>query len=422
MSSSLICSLLVVVATSTAHAGLWNERTSMPSPGRHHPVTFTLDGYGYVVTGSTSGAGATDDFFRYDPVGDSWAVLPDFPGPDRGYAYGGAYGGKGYLGFGLAVGSTYLADLWEYDPTTGTWAELTSLPGQPRTHPAFVITDDGKIYVGCGGSAIGNLGDWWEYDIATDSWLQHDDLPGPRRHHPYYFNIGDVPYVGFGHGGGIYRDFYRFDPITDTWTRMTDFPGEGRVAGTQFSWDGKGYVLSGEGTDHVQLDQGEFWQYDGDTDTWIQLPPHPGSGRWAPGSFLIGDSLYFLAGLSTSRLEWDLWTYEMGPVVGADDPLTPSTTTLLHAPHPNPFRASTVVRFDLASSGNVVMNVFDAAGRAVRSIAVDGLEAGRHSLAWDGRTDRGERVAPGVYFVRLTSAGALGASGRDVTRTVTVLR
>ena len=41
----------------------WTAAADMPGSGRHHPVNFTLDGYGYVVTGSSGGN--TADFFRY---------------------------------------------------------------------------------------------------------------------------------------------------------------------------------------------------------------------------------------------------------------------------------------------------------------------------------------------------------------------
>lgn len=404
MFSKIVTPLLFATITTTALGDVWEQKTSMPGPGRHHPVTFTLGGYGYVATGTTSGASASDDFYRYDPVANTWETLPDFPGTDRGYSYGGTYGGKGYLGFGRGTG--YLDDLWEYDPGTEQWTQLASCPGQPRSHPAFIITDDGKIYVGCGSSSIGNLGDWWEYDIGDDTWVQHLDLPGPNRHHPYYFNVGNVPFVGFGHGAGIFKDFYRFNPDTDTWTQMADFPGEGRVAGTQFTNGSKGYILSGEGEDHNQLDEGEFWEYDADTDTWTQLVSHPGTGRWAPGTFVIGDTVYLTAGLSTTVLERDLWKADMGTVVGIQDASTTSPAVALRAPRPNPFSVGTAIGFELLSAGHVTLGVFDAVGREVRSLASSTWPTGHHTVTWDGRSDRGEPMSPGVYFVRLATPEA----------------
>ena len=39
---------------------------------------------------------------------------------------------------------------------------------------------------------------------------------------------------------------------------MSQFPSQGRVAGTQFSYQGKGYVLSGDGDNHYPLGTRNF--------------------------------------------------------------------------------------------------------------------------------------------------------------------
>ncbi|MDC1221183.1 hypothetical protein N8Z47_00785 [Salibacteraceae bacterium] len=44
------------------------------------------------------------------------------------------------------------------------------------------------------------------------------------------------------------------------------------------------------------MEEGEFWQYDPADDSWLQMPSHPGISIWAPGSFVIEDTLYFISG------------------------------------------------------------------------------------------------------------------------------
>ena len=63
-------------------------------------------------------------------------------------------------------------------------------------------------------------------------------------------------------------------------------------------------------------------------------------------------------------------------------------------PYPNPFQAS--VRLTMPSGGGALA-VFDAAGRRVRRILPGAEQA---SIVWDGRTDGGQPVPPGVYLVR----------------------
>jgi hypothetical protein len=68
---------------------------------------------------------------------------------------------------------------------------------------------------------------------------------------------------------------------------------------------------------------------------------------------------------------------------------------------PNPFRAATAVRFDLASRAFVDLSVFDVGGRLVRTLVRGEVGAGSHRRDWDGRDASGRPVASGTYFVRL---------------------
>jgi hypothetical protein len=70
---------------------------------------------------------------------------------------------------------------------------------------------------------------------------------------------------------------------------------------------------------------------------------------------------------------------------------------------PNPFRASTLVRFTLPQRSHVRLSVFDVAGREIATLANGAWEAGSHSVRWTGMTDSGERARRGVYFVHMAS-------------------
>jgi hypothetical protein len=187
-----------------------------------------------------------------------------------------------------------------------------------------MILTDNKIFVGLGSADGENFGDWWEYNINTDTWNQKANFNFGDRHHPFYFSIEDVPYVGFGHGDyinnniTIYNDFYKYDINSNEWIQLNNFPSEGRVAGTQFSYNGKGYVLSGDGDDHGPLDSGELWEYNPSSDDWTQLNSHPGGARWAPGSFVIDCYVYLTSGYEaeTNTYYNDLLKYKISDECG----------------------------------------------------------------------------------------------------------
>jgi len=67
---------------------------------------------------------------------------------------------------------------------------------------------------------------------------------------------------------------------------------------------------------------------------------------------------------------------------------------------PNPVRGLAHFSMTLPVAADIRVDVFDVAGRLVRTLVRGRLEAGSHPVVWD-RRDAGGTVAPrGVYFVR----------------------
>jgi hypothetical protein len=77
---------------------------------------------------------------------------------------------------------------------------------------------------------------------------------------------------------------------------------------------------------------------------------------------------------------------------------------------PNPFNGSTQVDFELPTRAEVVLRVYDGAGRLVRVVAHTSMEAGRYRARWDARDEAGAEVASGVYLL-LLEARAAGQPG-----------
>lgn len=81
---------------------------------------------------------------------------------------------------------------------------------------------------------------------------------------------------------------------------------------------------------------------------------------------------------------------------------------------PSPFATSVAIAFDVPAGGwDVRLEVLDLAGRRVRTLATGAIAAGRQFVRWDGASDAGPRVAPGVYHLRL-SDGARTVTTRVV--------
>lgn len=61
----------------------------------------------------------------------------------------------------------------------------------------------------------------------------------------------------------------------------------------------------------------------------------------------------------------------------------------------------------------MILRVYDVSGRLVRSLAQPRTSAGTHALLWDGRTQAGEHVGSGIYFLEL-HAGEMRRAQRIV--------
>jgi len=88
--------------------------------------------------------------------------------------------------------------------------------------------------------------------------------------------------------------------------------------------------------------------------------------------------------------------------------------------YPNPFNPSTTISFEIPeredATQNVVLTIYDVRGRQVRMLIDQDLEPGRHTIAWNGRDDRGAKVASGIYLYTLL------AGDRRFTRKMSILK
>ena len=81
--------------------------------------------------------------------------------------------------------------------------------------------------------------------------------------------------------------------------------------------------------------------------------------------------------------------------------------------YPNPFNPGTWLTFSLPHRSDVTLAVYDGLGREIAVPLRGQLEAGTHTVRWEGTDAGGRRVASGTYFYRLT-AGTYAETRRMV--------
>lgn len=120
----------------------------------------------------------------------------------------------------------------------------------------------------------------------------------------------------------------------------------------------------------------------------------------------VNGSTYRLFAVNGLGEEISLGETTSGPTLGAG-------SVLAVRPNPAPGGKTTIMYRSLGQLP-VTVEIFDMAGRRVRSV-FQGIASGpEDSVRWDGRNAQGQPVVPGVYFVRISQPGGLKTTSRIV--------
>ena len=105
------------------------------------------------------------------------------------------------------------------------------------------------------------------------------------------------------------------------------------------------------------------------------------------------------------ELDPDGWILCLKTDGGVSGLPVPVAATRITGNTPNPFNPQTEIAYNLADDANVRLEIFDLAGRRVRTLVSSHQSAGNRRAVWDGSGDDGRQVAGGLYFARLRADG-----------------
>jgi hypothetical protein len=281
------------------------------------------------------------------------------------------------------------------DPTTDTLIDADPvLPGVQAillegTNPVSRFVHDpvsGRLLIGCAG-AYGTLDGGFEWIdptglrslgfAATES-----DLGG---------DIGGVAWNGAAHSYAIVTDA-SFNASVVSWSANT-----GQPLGTLLS-------TSSYLPDCDVDDRGRLWVCQGNVT--------------APATYVFSTTNDQLITTLTDHVLAPMqvvFDRQNNVVTAVADP---EPSPVFAASWPNPARRDAHVELSLTTSARLRVDVFDAAGRRVRTIADGAFEAGSKRFRWDLRDGAGRRVEPGVY---LASAKIDGNPEKTFVRRMIVL-
>ncbi|TSJ47557.1 kelch repeat-containing protein [Fluviicola chungangensis] len=345
--------ILFLCFTATIHAQTWTSVSSVPTAGRDDGICFSLNGFGYIVTGYLGSFNESNKLFQYDPNTNSWNEKASFPGTARQYSAVFTLQHNAYLVGGYSESGQALKDVWQYDGFTDSWSQLNDFPGLARWHAtALQIQETG--YFGMGTTADSTLADFWKYNVGLDSWSRIADYPGGSNRSVLGFQLLNEGI--FGEGFDInpitYSNaWFSYNPGTDAWSAISPLPAGLRSYGTAISTDFSALISAG-------MDQNSIFHNDcyilDHTKTWKAVDPLPVSGIKGAKGFALNGNFYIGSGLKDNLTRTSEF-YKMN---------VPVSTIQESQLFPNPSKDY----FNLISEPNAKVSVFSVGGLLVQAL------------------------------------------------------
>lgn len=76
---------------------------------------------------------------------------------------------------------------------------------------------------------------------------------------------------------------------------------------------------------------------------------------------------------------------------------------------PNPFSERSFIRYEVKQTGHLNLSIYDNQGRLIKILVEERAVPGMYDVEWDGRSAKGDAVAPGGYVLVIKGADGFGA-------------
>jgi len=243
-------------------------------------------------------SGSCPDWYKYDPLNDSWTILPPFPTSYITQSTGFAINGKIYVGIGSDNSGSCNNELYEYTPATGSWAYKSTMPG-PKRHNCVSFVINNKAYIGLGTDSTGSTGytDFYEYTPGNNTWTPIASFPGQGTRGSTAFTVSGKGYVV---GGRRVADnqtaaaAFRYDPSNNQWQQITKVPDSKNFAASAAVFSNTAYLCMGLGTQPGSAGRKDLYRYNEAGDSWTLIDSIPDNRTWDEGiGFSVNGKLYF---------------------------------------------------------------------------------------------------------------------------------
>lgn len=288
--------------------------------GRASAVSFVVGEKAYIGLGrKSSGAPASNDFWEFNSVNNTWTKKGNFPGKARVNAFAEVVNSQAFVGLGFdsdfgayQEGGAQLKDLWSYNSVTDTWVQKSSFPSE-YTNACIGFVSGSDIYVGLGFNGWGFGNEMWKYNTLTDSWSQLNNNKLNSRAGAVACSNGKQVFIGTGYNTTNVNDWWAYSADNDIWKKCHSLPDGGRQLAVAMSTSDRFFVATGRhfgGDITVGFLYDDVLEYDSNKDCWYRRGLLPGGGRENAISFSINGTCYIGFGENEKGILNDLWSFK----------------------------------------------------------------------------------------------------------------
>ena len=261
-------------------------------------------------------------------------------------------------GANILLTMTVLTGKWQWSPD-GAWIAFVSYPNR-----IYEVPDSGGTEIPLTVEQPDCYGDFdWSPDCA---WITYS-----------CFN----PY----NGGGIYK----ISSLGGLEIELTDDSGRD----PQWSPDGNwiAYCINYWGGIRTVSASG---------DTIISWTESGEAPQWSPdGNWIVYTKIDSTEYSQVYKVRWD--TTNSSGISSQNSTADLPDHFILSQNYPNPFNLECQIQYALPKPCHVELTIYNILGQKVKTLVDEYQDAGNKQVEWDGKTDKGDEVASGVYFYRI---------------------
>lgn len=194
----------------------------------------------------------------------------------------------------------------------------------------------------------------------------------------------NIIFAGFVNDGGLYRS----TDAGDNWTQMcSGLNPESNILSIVFDPMNSQVIYAGERESgvYVSTDGGDNWQAitEGMTHRLVKVLS------------ISDDGTVLYAGVDGNGV------YRLGEPSATSVKRIPKKMPvqfILEQNSPNPFNASTEIRYELHQGIHIYLRIYDLLGKEIITLVNQYQESGNHSVHWNGLDENGKNVSSGIYL------------------------